>query len=73
MPLVDYHSTGRPIIDIDLDEEPYDRWYEVGQIHGRQLARFLNDIQSMCERHADELLGTDALGWFPSSLSKTIL
>ena len=73
MPLVDYHSTGRPIIDIDLDEEPYDRWYEVGQIHGRQLARFLNDIQSMCERHAGELLGTGAWGWFPSSLSETIL
>lgn len=56
MPLVDYHSTGRPIIDIDLDEEPYDRWFEVGQIHGRQLARFLNDIESMCERHSDEVV-----------------
>ena len=31
MPLVDYARSRRPILDVDLDADPFDRWREIGR------------------------------------------
>jgi hypothetical protein len=46
MPLVDYTRTKRPVFDIDLDADPYDRWQEVGRRNKAKLSRFLRDIEN---------------------------
>ena len=45
MPLVDYSRTKRPVFDIDLDADPYDRWQEVGRRNKAKLGRFMRDIE----------------------------
>lgn len=45
MPLIDYTRTKRPIFDIDLDADPYDRWQEVGRRNKAKLGRFLREIE----------------------------
>lgn len=53
MPLIDYARTKRPIFDIDLDADPYERWQEVGRRSKAKLGRFLRDIETMLTDHAD--------------------
>jgi len=53
MPLVDYTRTNRPVFDIDLDADPYDRWQEVGRRNKAKLGRFLRDIEAMLYDCAD--------------------
>jgi len=53
MPLIDYTRTNRPVFDIDLDADPYDRWQEVGRRNKAKLGRFLRDIERMLADHAD--------------------
>ena len=37
MPLIDYTRTKRPVFDIDLDTDPYERWQEVGRRNKAKL------------------------------------
>jgi hypothetical protein len=53
MPLVDYTRTKRPVLDIDLDADPYDRWQEVGRRNKAKLGRFLRDIEQMVADSTD--------------------
>lgn len=46
MPLVDYSRTRRPVLDVDLDVAPYDRWQEVGRRHKAALSRFMREIET---------------------------
>jgi hypothetical protein len=68
MPLVDYTRTKRPVFDIDLDADPYDRWQEVGKRNKAKLGRFLRDIEKMLADYAETwylralLAGSKVLG-----------
>jgi hypothetical protein len=75
MPLIDYTRTKRPVFDIDLDADPYDRWQEVGRRNKAKLGRFLRDIESMCDDYVDEMLDTPS-SWIPDflkPLSKSLI
>ncbi len=67
MPLVDYTRTRRPVLDIDLDADPYDRWQEAGRRQKTRLARFLRDIESMCHDVVDGNI-PEAPSWVPDFL-----
>lgn len=62
MPLVDYTRTKRPVFDIDLDADPYDRWQEVGRRNKAKLGRFLREIETSL---AEGWLGqpSDGMRW----------
>ena len=68
MPLVDYTRTRRPVLDVDLDADPYDRWQEVGRRRRAALGRFLRDIETMCHDLVDEKVGK-APAWMPGILT----
>lgn len=53
MSLIDYTRTKRPVFDIDLDADPYDRWHEVGRRNKAKLARFLREIEAMLHESAE--------------------
>lgn len=57
MPLIDYTRTKRPVFDIDLDADPYDRWKEVGRRTKATLSRFLGEIQELTRDGIVEWLG----------------
>jgi hypothetical protein len=67
MPLVDYARTRRPILDIDLDAAPSDRWHEVGRRQRTRLGRFLRDIEAMVHDVVDQNL-PEAPRWVPGVL-----
>jgi hypothetical protein len=64
MPLVDYARTKRPVLEIDLDVDPYERWQEVGRRNRVKLGRFLRDIESMCVDRLGMLVD-DSGSWIP--------
>ena len=68
MPLVDYQSTGRPLIEIDLDLPPFERWRETGTTHAKTLRRFLADVEATAAR----MVKAYAKGKVPSSLSALV-
>jgi hypothetical protein len=75
MPLVDYTRTKRPVFDVDLDADPYDRWQEVGRRNRAKLGRFLRDIESMCHDLVGERV-PKAPAWMPdflTSISSSII
>lgn len=75
MPLVDYTRTKRPVFDIDLDADPYDRWQEVGRRSRAKLGRFLRDIESMLHDGVDVMVDS-AWSWVPDflkPLSKSLI
>ena len=67
MPLIDYTRTKRPVFDIDLDADPYDRWAEVGRRSKAKLGRFMRDIEAMVHDYADQYVEA-APEWFPDIL-----
>lgn len=75
MPLIDYTRTKRPVFDIDLDADPYDRWKEVGRRNKAKLSRFLGEIQELTRDGIVEWLdGRSA--WVPGflrSAAKTLV
>lgn len=72
MPLVDYTRTRRPILDVDLDADPFDRWQEVGRRQKAALGRFLRDIESMChDLLAEKLPASPA--WMPEFLTSATI
>lgn len=70
MPLIDYARTKRPVFDIDLDADPYDRWQEVGRRNKAKLGRFLRDIEAAAHDLADDFVERNAK-WLPNVLGKT--
>jgi len=64
MPLVDYTRTKRPIFDIDLEADPFDRWQEVGRRNKGRLARFLREIEALYHDGVESQLPT-APSWTP--------
>ena len=75
MPLVDYSRTKRPVFDIDLDADPYDRWQEVGRRNKAKLGRFIRDIEAMVHDAVSEYVDASPV-WFPDILkpvSKSVL
>ena len=75
MPLIDYTRTKRPVFDIDLDADPYDRWQEVGRRNKAKLGRFIRDIEAMVHDAVDEYVDASPT-WFPDILkpvSKSVL
>jgi len=67
MPLVDYTRTKRPVFDIDLDADPYDRWAEVGRRSKAKLGRFMRDIEAMAHDYVDQFVDAAPV-WFPDIL-----
>jgi len=64
MPLIDYSRTNRPVFDIDLDADPYDRWQEVGRRNKAKPGKPLiqtNHFDLPAHRHhnGDEYQGED--------------
>lgn len=75
MPLVDYARTKRPVFDIDLDADPYDRWQEVGRRNKAKLGRFIRDIEAMVHDAVRDYVDASP-AWFPDILkpaSKSVL
>jgi len=70
MPLLDYTRTKRPVYDIDLDADPYDRWQEVGRRNKAKLGRFLRDIEAMAHELVDTVLPA-APSWMPDFVKST--
>jgi hypothetical protein len=64
MPLVDYARTRRPVFDVDLDADPFDRWAEVGKRNKGRLSRFLREIEGSCHDGLESWLPT-APSWTP--------
>lgn len=60
MPLIDYTRTNRPVFDVNLDADPYDRWQEVGRRNKAKLGRFMREIESTFA----EALVTQPSPWF---------
>jgi hypothetical protein len=81
MPLVDYQSSRRPLIEIDLNLAPFERWKEAGKTHAKLLRRFLSEVEasaaSLIKAHLNQklpnslatLLGKKAS---PSLISKSL-
>lgn len=65
MPLVDYQSTRRLLIEIDLNLAPFERWKEAGKTHAKLLRRFLSEV----EASAASLIKTHLNQKLPSSLA----
>jgi hypothetical protein len=75
MPLIEYTRTKRPVCDIDLEADPYDRWQDVGRRNKTKLGRFLRDIESMCDNYIDEMVDASS-SWIPDflkPLSKSLI
>lgn len=70
MPLVDYARTKRPVFDIDLDADPYDRWQEVGRRNKAKLGRFLRDIEALAHELVDTVLPSGPR-WVPDFMRAT--
>lgn len=70
MPLVDYTRTNRPVFDIDLDADPYDRWQEVGRRNKAKLGRFLRDIEALAHELVNTVLPA-APSWVPDFVKST--
>jgi hypothetical protein len=70
MPLVDYTRTKRPVFDVDLEADPYDRWQEVGRRNKAKLGRFLRDIETAAHALADDFVERNST-WLPDVLGTT--
>jgi len=70
MPLVDYTRTKRPVVDINLDADPYDHWQEFGKRNKAKLGWFLRQIEELCHDGLESRLPS-APSWLPDWLKAT--
>lgn len=55
MPLVEYSASKLPVYDIDLAAPPAERWREVCEEEGENIAALLDDVVEECVGHLDWL------------------
>ena len=55
MPLVEYSATKLPVYDIDLAAPPKERWKDVCEAEGENIAALLSDVVDECLEQVSRL------------------